>query len=453
MTEALGGPSSTSGTPESGGRVETDAPATPRRFPCFDGLRAIAALLVLLIHTAWTSGFTSRTSLGIYTSRLEIGVAVFFLISGFLLYRPFAVSHLAGGDPIDTWHFWGRRLLRIVPAYWLALTILTYVLHDVSMGPGWKGVASHYLFLQIYLPSQWSYGIQQAWSLCIEMSFYLFLPLYARLLTWRRRTARSQVRRELLGLGVLTAVSLGYRWWSLHLPGALRVTPGGVICEPAPQCLQHLPLVTLVPGWLPGYLDLFAFGMLLAVLSAWWTTTKAEPRWLSHGAVPWLCWAGAALAFWTVSHLGISRIPLYVTAPGTNLLRQELYGLFALLLLVPAVAGPQDRSPIRRFLRSWPVASFGVISYGIYLWHQGMIDELMKWTGWTLFHAPFGAMVTGVLGLTIAVASVSYFGLERPVLHFKRRLGWWRRVPAVQVGAVRSTPDTARGPDTAPTKT
>src|ERR1700733_11216718 len=55
---------------------------TPRRFPCFDGLRAIAVVSVLLLHTAWVSGFTERNSLGVYTSRLEIGVSIFFLVSG-----------------------------------------------------------------------------------------------------------------------------------------------------------------------------------------------------------------------------------------------------------------------------------------------------------------------------------------------------------------------------------
>lgn len=66
---------------------------SPRHFGCFDGLRAIAAVSVLLLlHTAWVSGFTLRSSMGAYTSRLEIGVSVFFLISVFLLYRPFAAS-------------------------------------------------------------------------------------------------------------------------------------------------------------------------------------------------------------------------------------------------------------------------------------------------------------------------------------------------------------------------
>ena len=70
----------------------------PRHFPCFDGLRAIAAVLVVMVHTAFGSGFTHRSWAGIYTARFEIGVAVFFLISGFLLYRPFAASHIAGAS-------------------------------------------------------------------------------------------------------------------------------------------------------------------------------------------------------------------------------------------------------------------------------------------------------------------------------------------------------------------
>ncbi|MGH9080292.1 MAG: acyltransferase family protein, partial [Acidimicrobiales bacterium] len=67
-----------------GGTPVDQPPVNPRHFACFDGLRAIAAVSVLLLHTAWISGFTLRSSLGIYTSRLEIGVSIFFLISGFL---------------------------------------------------------------------------------------------------------------------------------------------------------------------------------------------------------------------------------------------------------------------------------------------------------------------------------------------------------------------------------
>ncbi len=406
--------------------------AKPRHFDCFDGLRAIAAVSVLLLHTAWTSGFTSRSSLGIYTSRLEIGVSVFFLISGFLLYRPYAVSHFAGGTQPDAGKFWVRRLLRIVPAYWLALTVLAYGFHAVTVGPGWQGVVSLYFFLQIYFPGQVVHGIPQAWSLCTEMAFYLFLPFYAAVLARRAPSPRRQLRREVVGAAVLIVISFVFRYWWLHIP--LTVIRNGhqvPIC--APNCFTDPPLSTLMVAWLPSYLDLFALGMLLAVASAWFVE-HGEPEWLRHRLMPWAAWVGAAVAFWAVSNVVDNREIIYVLTPRVNLARQELYGVFAFLLLLPAVFGTQQGSLIRRLLRWWPMVSLGVISYGIYLWHLNLIDEFLKWTGWQAGHEPFGVLAICVLGVSVAFASASYFGVERPILRIKSRIGWWdRRPPAAAV--------------------
>ena len=118
--------------------------------------------------------------------------------------------------------------------------------------------------------------------------------------------------------------------------------------------------------------------------------------------------------------------------PRVNLARQELYGVFAFLLLLPAVFGPQDGTLIRRLLRSWPMVSLGVISYGIYLWHLNLIDEFLKWTGWQAGRVPFGILALCVLGVSVGFASASYFGLERPVLRFKSRIGWWDRRPPAE---------------------
>ncbi|HXQ90730.1 MAG TPA: acyltransferase, partial [Acidimicrobiales bacterium] len=154
--------------------------ARPRHFPCFDGLRAIAAILVVLVHTAFASGFTVRSPAGIYTARLEIGVAVFFLISGFLLYRPFVASHIAGGDGPAVGKFWMRRFLRIVPAYWLTFIVTNFVMHiDRNVHPGWHSLLIYLGLLQVYFPSHALTGITQAWSLCTEVAFYFFLPLFA----------------------------------------------------------------------------------------------------------------------------------------------------------------------------------------------------------------------------------------------------------------------------------
>ncbi|HZT67422.1 MAG TPA: acyltransferase [Acidimicrobiales bacterium] len=369
----------------------------PGRFPCFDGLRAFAALSVVGVHTAFSSGFTFRSGWGIYTSRLEIGVSVFFLISGFLLYRPMAVAHLGGPATLRPGQFLVRRALRIVPAYWVALTVLGYGLHAVNMG-GVRGALLHYGFLQIYSREHVLGGITQAWSLCTEVTFYLFLPLYALAIAGRRRTGRAQVRAELVGVAVLLAVSVGFRAWLF---------------------LAHPPMTDQMAIWLPSYLDLFAAGMALAVLSAWHHTGGTEPAVLGHPAVPWVSWAAAGMVYWGVSHAHLPVTPLYRATYAQSLERQELYGLFALLLLIPAVFGPQDRGLVRRALAWRPVALIGVVSYGIYLWHQGVVTELFSWTGRKMFHIPAPTLLWATVGLSTAVAAVSYAGVERWFLRLK----------------------------------
>ncbi len=412
--------------PVPGGAVTEVPVVKPRHFACFDGLRAIAAVSVLLLHTAWVSGFTQRSSLGTYTSRLEIGVSVFFLISGFLLYRPFAVSHLAGRASPNARKFWVRRLLRIVPAYWLALTVLTYVFHATTMGPGWRGVVSHYFFLQIYSPTQIFYGITQAWSLCTEMTFYLFLPFYAAIVVARRRSQKNQLVRELVGVVMLCAISFVWRYWALNLP-LIAFRGGKFVPLCAPHCLTRATYATLLVNWLPAYLDLFGLGILFAVLSAWFAEHHSEPSWLGHRLVPWASWAGAAVAFVWVSHVDTNHTILNFVTPQVNLEKQTLYGIFAFLLILPAVFGPQDRSLIRRLLRTWPMVSLGVISYGIYLWHLPLITQTMSWVGWQPGLVPFWLLAVTVLGISVAFASASYFGLERPILRFKGRITWWDR--------------------------
>jgi peptidoglycan/LPS O-acetylase OafA/YrhL len=395
---------------ERAGESGAPARATPR-FPAFDGLRAIAAITVLGVHSAFVSGLTPRDpAVGIYTARLEAGVAVFFLISGFLLYRPFVVAHLRGAPKPATGSFWLRRVLRIVPAYWVALTASLLILGTATIGPGgWRAYLSHYLFAQIYFPDQRLHGLTQAWTLCVEMSFYLALPLYAAAIGARRarRGPGQRLRAEALGLLALVIISVVWRLF-------VYAHPHG------PNSLSAAMAV-----WLPAELDLFALGMGLAALSAW-SRERGEPGWLSHAALPWASWALAGVTFFGIAHLGTPILPDYVQSD-LDLARQTLYGLFALFLLLPAVFGPQDRGLVRRFLRCWPMASLGVISYGIYLWHQTWIDETLARLGpHSLFNLEFWALFFGVLGASVAAATLSYFVVERPALRLKRRFAWWR---------------------------
>jgi peptidoglycan/LPS O-acetylase OafA/YrhL len=125
---------------EPGGVPDAVAPP-PRhpRFPLIDGMRAIAALTVVGLHTAVAGQAVSASIPGRLLAHLNIGVTIFFLISGFLLYRPF-IAHRAGGPAAPRARDYAkRRILRIYPAYWVVLTVLVLV-------PGLTGVSGGHWF-------------------------------------------------------------------------------------------------------------------------------------------------------------------------------------------------------------------------------------------------------------------------------------------------------------------
>jgi len=168
--------------------------------------------------------------------------------------------------------------------------------------------------------------------------------------------------------------------------------------------------------------------MVLAVLSSWVAHRGVQPRWLSSPVMPWLSWLLAAAMLWSVSHIGVSTLPLEHTAPGRGLAQEVLYGLFAFFLLFPAVFGPQRTGLIRKALQWRPVAALGVVSYGVYLWHQAWVELFLRWTG-ALFRVSWPEMFGVALSLAVACAAASYLLVERPILGLKDRLGWWTGSP------------------------
>ncbi len=181
-------------------------PPGHRRFPLVDSLRAIAALGVIVTHTATFGAVSTSTWPGAVAHNLDIGVAIFFVISGFLLYRPFCAADLLGAPRPTGGAYARRRLLRIVPAYWLALTVLALYtnLPGVFSSDWWR----YYGFLQVYDPRTLYGGISAAWTLCIEVTFYAALPFYAAAIR-RRAGGRGRRDRIRLDAAVLTALALG----------------------------------------------------------------------------------------------------------------------------------------------------------------------------------------------------------------------------------------------------
>src|SRR3981189_1850523 len=199
------------------------------RFPLVDGLRAVAALSVLVTHTAFLSGFNGHGELGAITARLDVGVALFFVISGFLLYRPFVAARFERRPAPRVTRFARRRALRILPAYWLALTVLAIWpgLAVVQGGTWWV----YYGLLQDLRVPWIQGGLKAAWSLGVEVQFYLLLPLYAiACARWLGgRAPAVQARAEAGALTFLAALSLLVRTLSFadRSPDTLSSTIAG----------------------------------------------------------------------------------------------------------------------------------------------------------------------------------------------------------------------------------
>ena len=376
------------------------------RFPCFDGLRAIAAGAVVLVHVSLISGYTLRQSdtVGPYFARGEAGVYLFFVISGYLLYRPFVAARFDHTPGPGLRSYARRRALRILPAYWVALTILV-VIFDVRGRRDISSVAdvvTYYGFLQIYSQSTVVGGLQQAWSLCTEMAFYVFLPLWAFVMRCTRRREEAPDRAlklELTGLGLLFVVGIVSRWLVVR-----DFPPGNVAVD------YRL-------DWLPMNADVFALGMGLAVAREW-ALRKREPVRLLEaiGRHPGVCWALAGVAYWAVSTQANLTLAVGADTPGQWMARQLLYAATAFCLILPAVFGPQRQGLVRRLLQSRVMVGAGLISYGVYLWHEGVLDVWMRARDIKPFEGTFLPMLLVAIVATAAIATLSYVLVERPAL-------------------------------------
>ena len=388
------------GRPIAGGRAP--------RFPLLDSVRAIAALSVLAYHVAFASRATWNAGpLASLAARLDVGVAIFFLLSGFLLYRPFVRARLLDlREPSARAYGW-RRALRIVPAYWVALTVTALWLgQDAVFHP--RAAVVYYGFLQNYDSSYALGGLSQAWTLCIEVTFYAFLPVWA--LALRRLRLPSTVRSEVALLGLIWALSIALRGVA-------------AFAAPDPHRAYSLTILATLPAWM----DHFALGMAVAVLSVAAERDGRLPRavaWVPRR--PWLAWAVAA-ALYAVAGLaiGLSHLGDLVggmTAPQV-LGRQVLYAGVALFVLLPAVF-PGERSWVTWVLgRRW-LMWLGLISYGIYLWHQAFVEKVAAIDGLWSLGVPVSLTMLVLAGAgSIAVAWLSWRLVERPILRLKRFVG------------------------------
>lgn len=422
-----------------GAPAATDGGAGVRRFDSIDGLRAIAAIAVVVYHTVINYNERSlEFATWEWINRLgNFGVSTFFVISGVLLYRPFVLSHFRGDAPPRVNSYLTRRFLRILPGYWLALTVAIVALGatKVRLITGAGDYFSSYLLMQNYRRGHLLTGIGVEWTLVIELSFYLALPVFANWLRHRDpgATIQAKLRRQLLGLLAMYVVAMATRVWALWFNKPTKGRYGDWF--PFDQ----------ITSWLPAYLDWFAFGMLLAVGSAWLAMGHQLP-WVAQMLADnaWASWLIALQTYWVALQL---HLPVSVFTKVTRIQSFGIaftYGIVAFFLLLPAVFGQPDRGLIRRVLRSRVMHGLGTISFGIYLFHLIAVEQVVRWTQEDSLALDVFVWLAVVLAITLPAATLSYFLVEKPLIKLSHRLTKASRV-AVANNNLRDP--AARGPN------
>ncbi|MGO9926222.1 MAG: acyltransferase family protein [Mycobacterium sp.] len=360
--------------------------------PAVEGMRACAAVGVVVTHVAFQTGH-STGAVGRLFGRFDLAVAVFFALSGFLLWRGHAATARDLGSRPRTGHYLRSRVVRIMPAYVVAVVVILTLLPDADHASLTVWLANLTL-TQIYVPLTLTGGLTQMWSLSVEVSFYLALPILALL------ARRLPVRGRVPAIAALAALSWSWGWLPLHSGPGLN------------------PL-----NWPPAFFSWFAAGMLLA---EWAYSGIGLPHRLARQRV--LMAAVAVLAYLVAASPLAGPEGLVPGTAAQFAVKMAMGSLVALALVAPLVLDRPDTP--HRVLGTTGMVTLGRWSYGLFVWHLAALALVFPVLG----TFPFTGRMPEVLVLTLifgfAIAAVSYALVESPCREALRR--WERRREPVE---------------------
>ncbi|MQY27246.1 acyltransferase family protein [Nocardia aurantia] len=364
---------------------------SPGFVAALEGMRGLAALGVVVTHVAFETGATGIPMLGRILDRFGMAVAVFFALSGFLLWRPHATAARDGDPAPATRRYLLHRAARILPAYWVVVCAVLILLPTAVHPGSVKLWLANLALVQVFVPLALTDGLTQMWSLSVEAAFYLALPVFALIL---RRMCGPAARWRVPVLLTLAVLSLS--WNFLPIP-----TPAG----------------TYTDNWLPAYLPWFTAGMLLAELADIAHRAPAPPRWQRVLGNRWPMSAAALTAFLLSATVIAGPPGLQRAAPGQYATKMALGAVVGFGLLAPLVLG----SGRHRWLGGRIAAAVGRWSYGIFIWHLAVLTMMFPMFGFLPFSGGFLHVLALTVGFTLPLAAVSYALVEEPVRRWVRR--------------------------------
>ena len=339
----------------------------PQRLRQLDGLRAVAIGLVVA-HHLWP--------MPLWMPRLgHVGVSLFFVLSGFLITRILLEARgrieVGGATWRELGVFYARRAIRIFPPYYALLGIVWLLdVRRIDERIGWHALyLSNWLFTD---PAVWRQGgfDRHLWSLSVEEQFYLAWP-------WLMLLAPRRMLPAVFAMAFVGAPLWRAWFW-------LRGWPGGWVEFPT---FAHA--------------DLLAAGGLMAYLWHWRHVRR-------------LAWVLLALGIpASAVVLGMHRSDYAIDARITF----NQTGLSMLFAAFTYFAATGIRGPVGRVLDWGPMVGIGVISYAMYLVHTFCGGLAWHWLGDDSSELLVGFVATG---LTLAIATASWFCFEGPINRLKR---------------------------------
>jgi peptidoglycan/LPS O-acetylase OafA/YrhL len=375
------------------------APSGGFYFPQLDGLRALAILWVVVYH-AWyvAKNPIIRLQIGAQTLDLtlifsvgHIGVNLFFVLSGFLLSFPFLNRCYRNQSFSSVRQYFGRRILRIVPAYYAAVLLQVILWPSKSWAnalEACKSILGHLTFLFNFFQTMPGTINGAFWTLAIEMQFYLVLPLLMYLV---------YKRKALFTTGVVVAMAMGWRYrvYRIHSGNDFSMFFYG----------DQFPYQALQFG-----VGIMASAVYLHIhhRTNWRERSPRQIAALGLG----LSLSGIALVGWLVYRM--VHVNFWGGGVDYYLLKIGIALGFGCLLLgalfAPSLAQFVWRNSLARFI--------GIVSYGMYLWHFPLLYSIGTW-GWVSeLPAPKQLQVLAVLGtlVSVIVGLFSLILIERPFI-------------------------------------
>jgi peptidoglycan/LPS O-acetylase OafA/YrhL len=336
-------------------------PKSSRRLAVLDGLRAISISLVLLGHVSGTRGFPDLNLSPYVGDYANLGVIVFFVISGYLITTLLLEEHQRFRR-ISLSLFYARRFLRLMPALFAFIGCIL-VLEKMGLIQLMRRDLLAAITYTVNFRSDTSYHLGHLWSLSVEEQFYFLWPAVL-VISGTRRAGYAAA-----GMLVLSPIS---RLWALH---------------------HNLP-----SSIFPSVADSLACGCLLAIWgeslgSRKWYRSLLAHSWFMPAAVVVVFFCNAMRVFQIGATLGVTAINLLCAV-----------AIHRCMLV---------KSPLTTFFSLRPMVLIGELSYSLYLWQQLFLN---RHSAWAVCGFPLN------LFLALLAASASYFVIERPLNQLRRKL-------------------------------